>query len=118
MFWFKFFFKDPYFCKPELDSFDTWTVVRDCSQLLNTLLIIPLAYEVCLLLWHTKYVEGYIVFAFPSVHLSVCMLSSVQVLKFYINVLHEVFILIAYIFDSLHLRLLICEQCYLHMIKE
>ena len=35
MFWFKIFFKDPYLCNPELDSIDTWTVVRYWSQVLN-----------------------------------------------------------------------------------
>ena len=28
-------FKDPYLCNPELDSFETWTVVIYWSQLLN-----------------------------------------------------------------------------------
>ena len=60
---------------------------------------------------HTKYVEGYIVFVFPSVRPSfrdsvrLSVRPSIQALTFYVKVLREVFALY-YIFESLPFRLL------------
>ena len=56
--------------------------------------IAPVCYEL-LYPQHTKFVEGYIVFVFPSVRPSfrASVHLSIQVLTFYVKVLREVFLL-------------------------